>query len=174
MMIRYLNENLIAGLCTSPRQGIKLHLILFMLFAVMALIIGFPAGLFTFALLDSKLAYILPFTLFIFPSLFEEAVFRGVLIPNNTQQGGIPKIIFYSLMSSTLFVIWHPINALTINPGAKSFFLDPWFLFITFILGMVCSLGYIFSRSLWVPIIMHWLTVVIWVFLLGGRNLIIE
>ncbi|MCI5125432.1 MAG: CPBP family intramembrane metalloprotease, partial [Candidatus Electrothrix sp. AR5] len=48
------------------------------------------------------------------------------------------------------------------------------FLVIVFCLGIVCSLAYILSRSLWVPIIIHWLTVVIWVLFLGGRNLLVK
>jgi len=173
-MGQYLKSNLIAGLRTSPLHGLKHNILLFIGFAFVALSIGFSTGLFKFEVLDSELMIFLPFALFIFPSLFEEAIFRGLLIPNNTRQAGTKKILLYSFISTVLFVVWHPLNALTINPGAKDFFLDPWFLLIAFVLGGVCSLGYIFSRSLWVPIIMHWLTVIIWVLLLGGRNLILE
>ena len=38
---------------------------------------------------------------------------------------------------------------------------------------MVCSIGYILSRSLWVPVLIHWVTVVVWVSFLGGRNLLL-
>jgi predicted Abi (CAAX) family protease len=30
------------------------------------------------------------------------------------------------------------------------------------------------SRCLWMPIIIHWLTVVVWVIFLGGRNKLLE
>jgi len=173
-MGQFLTTNLIKGLRTSPLHGLKHTILLFTLFAIVALTTGFSTGLFRFEVLDSDLVIILPFALFIFPALFEEVIFRGLLIPNNTRQAGIKKTLYYSMISSVVFVAWHPLNALTINPGAKAFFLDPWFLLITFVLGMVCSLGYIFSRSLWVPVIMHWLTVIIWVLLLGGRNLILQ
>ena len=173
-MSQYIKTNLFAGLRTAPTRGIKNNILFFILFAIIALVIGFSSGLFTFEILNSELIYFLPLTLFIFPSLFEETIFRGLLIPNDTCLRSRKEIVFYSLISSILFVLWHPLNALTINPNAQIFFLDPWFLLVAFALGLVCSLGYIFSRSLWVPIIMHWLTVVIWVFLLGGRNLVIE
>ncbi|MCW5214835.1 CPBP family intramembrane metalloprotease, partial [Desulfobulbus sp. US5] len=83
-------------------------------------------------------------------------------------------ILFSTLLSAILFTLWHPLNALTVNPGAQALFCDPYFLVIVFCLGIVCSLTYILSRSLWVPIIIHWLTVVVWVIFLGGRNLLLK
>jgi len=169
----YLNAYVLAGLKTSPLHRTMLSSSLFIVFAIVAMTIGFSTGLLEWVSLRSDLIYILPLALFLFPSLFEELIFRGLLIPNDTVLRGTNFIIKRSLMSSVIFVLWHPLNALTINPAAQKFFLDPWFLLIVFVLGMVCSLGYIFSRSLWVPTIMHWLTVLIWVLFLGGRNLIL-
>jgi len=83
-------------------------------------------------------------------------------------------VLLFTLLSATLFTLWHPLNALTINPGAEALFCNPGFLLIVFCLGGVCSLSYIASRSLWVPIIIHWLTVVVWVLFLGGRNLLLQ
>jgi len=173
-MFHYLKTNLITGLKTAPWRRAILSISLFAIFTVIALAIGLSTGLLSYEVIDSELIYVLPFTLFVFPSLFEELIFRGLIIPNDTASNGVKSILFYSLLSTSLFIIWHPLNALTINTTAQEFFLDPWFLVIVFVLGMACSLGYIFSRSLWVPIIMHWLTVMAWVFLLGGRNLILE
>jgi len=173
-MNNYLKNNLLAGLKRSPQHRAMLSISLFILFALTAMTIGFSTNLLVFSSLDSNLVYVLPFILFIFPSLFEEIIFRGLLIPNDTGLKGTKNILKQSIISSSLFVLWHPFNALTINPGAQTFFLDPWFLFIVFILGMVCSIGYILSRSLWVPVIMHWLTVLVWVLFLGGRNLVLQ
>jgi predicted Abi (CAAX) family protease len=71
-------------------------------------------------------------------------------------------------------VAWHPLNALTINTGAQEVFLNPSFLVVVFCLGLACSLSYIYSKSLWAPVVIHWLTVFIWVFFLGGRNLMLK
>lgn len=172
-MQQFIKTRLMPGLKTPPSQHILLTTGLFLGFAVIASVIGFSQGLLSVNPLASSMIVILPLTLFVFPSLLEEIVFRGLLIPNNTRALGRRSIIYRSLLSSIMFVVWHPLNALTINPGAKFFFLDPYFLLIVFFLGMTCSLGYIYSRSLWVPVIMHWLTVLIWVLLLGGRNLIL-
>jgi predicted Abi (CAAX) family protease len=171
---KYLKYNLIGGFKTSPLAELRLSAFAFIAFIALAIPIGFGSGLIGAAVVKAKLFLFLPFTLLIFPSLLEEAFFRGLLIPRNTRDRGLRQVLFYSLLSSLLFVAWHPLNALTINPGAREIFLNPWFLLIAFFLGLSCSLGYIYSRSLWVPVLMHWWTVLVWVLLLGGRNLLLE
>jgi predicted Abi (CAAX) family protease len=141
---------------------------------VISLLIGFTSGLLEIEFLRSRFVILLPIILFIFPSFLEESFFRGILIPINTKEQGKKKIIFYICLSTLSFVLWHPLNALTINPTAKIFFLDPYFLLITCLLGLTCSFSYIYSRSLWLPILIHWATVVVWVIFLGGRNMVLE
>jgi predicted Abi (CAAX) family protease len=173
-MIEYLKNNLLVGLKTSPFDALKISLTLTFGYAIIAALVGFNSKLLELGIIRWDLAYILPFSLFIFPSFLEEAFFRGILIPNNAKDKGRRFIIFITLVSTVLFVLWHPLNALTANPGARKIFLNPNFLFIVFCLGLVCSLSYIYSRSLWAPVIIHWLTVFFWVFFLGGRNLILK
>lgn len=171
---KYLKNNLIGGFKTSPLTELRLSAMAFVVYAALALPIGFGSGLIAPQLANGKLFLFLPFTLLVFPSLLEEAFFRGLLIPRNIRDRGTRQVLFYALLSSVLFVLWHPLNALTVNPGAREIFLNPWFLAITFFLGLSCSLGYIYSRSLWVPVLMHWWTVLAWVLFLGGRNLLLE
>jgi predicted Abi (CAAX) family protease len=101
---------------------------------------------------------VLPFSLFVFPSLLEEAFFRGVLIPNDAASKGKEKIVTYVVIST----------------AAAGIFLDPAFLLIVTLLSITCSVSYVFSRSLWAPIIIHWLTVFVWVVFLGGRNRLLD
>lgn len=173
-MPQHLKNNLLKGYRTSPLQNIRFSLALILLFALIALPLGYLGSLYSFQILDKRTACIAFFSLFLFPALLEESFFRGILIPNNTKQRGAKTILFVTLLSATLFTLWHPLNALTVNPGAQALFCDPYFLVIVFCLGIVCSLSYILSRSLWVPIIIHWLTVVVWVIFLGGRNLLLK
>jgi predicted Abi (CAAX) family protease len=170
----YLETNLLAGLRTSPFQAPLRAWLLLPFYAVIALGVGFGSGLFQFEPLTSRMALLLPFTLFIFPSLLEEAFFRGLLIPRDIADRGRKRLILAIGGSTLFFVIWHPLGALTINPSAIPIFLDPAFLLIVTALGITCGYGYAVSRSLWVPVLIHWLTVITWVFLLGGRNLILE
>ena len=174
IMIEYLRNNYVAGIKTSPLRSVKFSIVATIIYGLIAAIVGLNSGLFKLDLIDSNSALFLPFTLFVFPSFFEESFFRGILIPNNAKDRGLKYVLVMAIISSTVFVAWHPLNALTINKGAQEIFLNPYFLFDVFCLGMACSLSYIYSRSLWSPVIIHWLTVVIWVFFLGGRNLILE
>lgn len=173
-MKKYLQTNLVAGLRTSPFRAPLRAWLLVPFYAVIALAVGFGSGLFHFEIISTKLALLLPFTLFIFPSLLEEAFFRGLLIPRDTVEHGHRRIILTVGGSTLFFVIWHPLGALTINPAAVPIFLDPAFLLIVTALGITCGYGYVVSKSLWVPVLIHWATVVVWVFLLGGRNLVLE
>lgn len=173
-MWRYCNENVLKGLRRSPFAHGKLFVFLGGAYGIIALVIGFSSGLFKLGMLHSNLVYVLPLTLFFFPVLLEESVFRGLIIPQNTKERGVGSVVFYTVLSTLLFVAWHPLNALTINPTAAPFFLNPYFLVIVFCLGIVCSLSYIYSQSLWLPLGLHWLTVIVWVLFLGGRNLILN
>jgi predicted Abi (CAAX) family protease len=146
----------------------------FLLFAAISYLYGTAFGLFYSGLLSSNLIYVPPITLFVFPTLLEEVIFRGLLIPQNIdEKTGLEKVSYLSV-STLLFVLWHPFNALTINTGAQGFFLNPHFLFIVMLLGLTCGYTYMQSKSLWVPVLIHWITVVVWVFLLGGRNLVLQ
>lgn len=173
-MTAYLRNNYVAGIKTSPLGSLKFSIVATLIYGSIAAMVGINAGLFKVHLIDSSSAWFLPFTLFVFPAFFEESFFRGILIPNNSKKRGLKFILIMAFISSILFVAWHPLNALTINQGAQELFLDPYFLIVVFFLGMACSLSYIYSRSLWVPVMIHWFTVVNWVIFLNGRNLILE
>ena len=40
------------------------------------------------------------------------------------------------------------------------------------LLGATCTAAYLISRSIWPPVVLHWLTVLAWIWLLGGRALL--
>tara|TARA_R100001143_G_C3357145_1_gene133158 strand:+ start:925 stop:1455 length:531 start_codon:yes stop_codon:yes gene_type:complete len=170
----YLKQNLLMSFTVAPWRAPLKAWLPFPVFAVLSLVLGLSSGIYQPGLLESDLFWILPLSLFVFPSLLEESFFRGVLIPKNTYQQGSKKIIQAMLISTAIFVAWHPFNAILFNNTAIGFFLDPIFLLMVAALGLSCSYAYIVSGSIWVPIIMHWLTVLVWVFFLGGRNLILE
>lgn len=174
MVTEYLRNNLIAGLRTSPLRAPILAWAAVPVFVVVASLVAISSELFEPKILESELLFILPFTLFVFPCLLEEAFFRGVIIPRNARDQGTDHVIGYMVLSTVFFVAWHPLNAMTVNPSAAPLFREPAFLVIVAALGATCSFSYIFSRSLWVPVLIHWATVVVWVFALGGPNLILE
>lgn len=170
----YLRKNLWAGLKAPPRAIPPWLWWMTAGYAAVAVALGLASGLLEWGLLDDPRAAILPFTLLVFPSLLEEALFRGLLIPRDVLARGRGAAAGYAALSTALFVAWHPLNAATINPGAAHLFFDPVFLAITALLGITCAVAYIRTRSLWAPVFIHWLTVVAWVLFLGGRNLLLE
>ena len=169
----WVRNNYVQGLIRRPKFSIPL-LVIVVVYIIGGLTIGFLSNLFTPVVLTGPSLFYLPITLFVFPAFLEESFFRGFLIPLDTREKSRKQIILTILFSTVLFVIWHPANALTINPTAASFFLNPYFLGITFLLGLTCSILYIYTRSLWAPVALHWITVLVWVLLLGGRNKILE
>lgn len=174
IILEWLSDNCVKGLKKNPfKASSKLYLIIPIYF-IFTFVIGYYSNLFYFGLVSSSYIYFLPVTLFIFPAFLEELFFRGVLIPIDTHQKSKYKITLTILLSTGLFVLWHPANALTINPAGAVFFLNSYFLIITCALGIVCSILYIYSRSIWLPILVHWISVLVWVLFLGGRNKLLE
>jgi len=174
MIRKYLSSNLGQSFLASPFQAPLKAWALVPVFALLAVSVGFGAGLFQFGWLDSPITPLLPVILFVFPSLLEEAFFRGVLIPRNSLASGQAKAARSVAISTLLFVAWHPFNALAFNPTAIPLFLNPWFLIIAGAMGVTCGYAYVHSRSIWVPVIIHWAAVTVWVLFLGGRNLVLE
>lgn len=171
---KYLCNNLHQSCLISPLNAPLKAWALAPPFAVIAVSIGFSAGLFQPGWLDSPITPLLPIILFVFPSLLEEIFFRGVLIPRDILDAGRAKTIWSVVISTLVFVAWHPFNALAFNPTAIPLFLDPWFLVIVGAMGFTCGFAYVLSRSIWVPVIIHWAAVTVWVVFLGGRNLVLE
>ena len=141
-MIEYLKNNLVQGFLVSPLKVPAKSWSLVPVFIVISAIIGFSTNLLIFKPLLTNFSLALPFIVFIFPSLLEEAFFRGILIPVKTKRQNRKKKFLFMLLSTFAFVAWHPFNALTFNSSAIPIFLDPWFLLIVAALGITCSYSY--------------------------------
>lgn len=172
-ILSYLSENLLQGALNSPLNSPLKAFCFLPVYVFFALWIGFKSGLLYFNPISSDMRYFLVITLFVMPSLLEEILFRGVMIPLNTYKKSKKHVFYYLIFSTLLYVAWHPFNAL-VNPISAVFFMNPYFLTIVFLLGITCGISYIYSRSLWAPVIIHWITVVVWVIFLGGRNMILD
>ena len=171
---RQLLTDLWLAIKTPPGRSFTQCLGIALVYSLAALVIGFGSGIYTLQWLDIEKFWFLPLTLLLFPSIPEEFFFRGLLIPRNGLELPWRRSVAYVIFSAFAFTIWHPLNALTVNPTARPFFLDVYFLAIVFLLGIACGASYLLSRSIWVPVLIHWLTVVVWVLFLGGRNLVLE
>lgn len=170
-------NDFLAGVKTIPKPSdIILCCVILSIYSVIALVIGFSTKFFSFDIIQGKPIFlcILPFSMFVFPSLLEELFFRGLLLPHKKRNMPIQKIWLYSMISVVLFVLWHPVNAFTINKAAITIFTDPIFLFITTLLAVTCTVTYLKSGCIWIPVFIHWITVICWVFFLRGWNLVLK
>jgi uncharacterized protein len=68
----------------------------------------------------------------------------------------------WMILSWLLFVFYH------LPPWTPVFFKTPVFLMGAGLVGLVCTLSYAQSRSIWTAVFIHWTIVVVWLLLLGG------
>lgn len=108
--------------------------------------------------------------LFFLPALGEEILFRICLIPHITEGVPIVSWLAWAALSLGLFVAYHPLSACSTYKAGYPTFFDPIFLSLTTLLGIVCTAIYGLTGSLWPPVFIHWVVVVIWVLGLGGAQ----
>ncbi len=159
-------ERLALTLATWPSRRAWRRLgVVFALYALLAALFSSGSGFVEFSPLPLSWAYLrLGLVLFVAPSGLEEALFRGFL-----PRPGEPKALPYAALSLALYVLSHPANALLFRPAALPVFTDPRFLVLVTLLGAACTAAVWTSGSLWPPILLHWLTVFVWLGFLGGR-----
>lgn len=138
---------------------------LFLAFSLLYLPIGLASGFLKVDVQFSQktIATVVPGTL-LMPGLFEELIYRVLLIPHAIETV-TPVIWWLSVgLSWLLFISSHPLNPFA-NHGT---FKNPIFLIGAALLGIACTISYIQSGSLWPPVLIHWLIVVVWLLALGG------
>jgi len=67
-----------------------------------------------------------------------------------------------------LFVVYHPLNATFFAQNARAVFSSFPFLTLATILGIVCTVSYFQSGSIYPPIMLHWAFVLGWLLIFGG------
>ncbi len=99
---------------------------------------------------------------FLMPGLSEELMFRTFLIPHPTEP--MPPLVRQQWIfgSWVLFILFH------LLPWTPSFFHEMPFLWGAGLLGILCTLSYLQSRSMWTAVFIHWAIVVQWLLVWGG------
>ncbi|MFM7427531.1 MAG: type II CAAX prenyl endopeptidase Rce1 family protein [Elainella sp.] len=106
--------------------------------------------------------------LLLFPALGEELLFRVLLLayPGTSLN---PAVWWaWASFSLALFVVYHPLNARFLYRAGFPTFFDPNFLVLTTLLGLTCTVAYYLTQSWLVIGLIHWIVVLVWIFLLGG------
>lgn len=153
-----------SALLTFPNRddwiyGVKLLL----LFALIDLPIGFWLK---FLSIDLQLAWqtivgVMIGALFM-PALIEEFSFRAFLIPHPTESISRPKRRLSIAISWIAFLLYH------LHPFVPPFFRSPAFLVGVILISTICTLAYLRSGSIWLPVVLHWVIVVVWLLMFGG------
>jgi predicted Abi (CAAX) family protease len=157
------------GLTTWPHLGgwrasLEFSAIALTLIAV----IGFASGFYRLGTVNLEGMPLRLLSVVFVPALGEEAVFRGLLLPD---EGETRRPLAWLLGSTAVYSAWHVFEAATFMPKAWPIFTRPDFLAITFVLGIACALMRRRTGSLWPPVILHWLLVTLWQTFLGAPTL---
>ncbi|MBD2741200.1 CPBP family glutamic-type intramembrane protease [Coleofasciculus sp. FACHB-1120] len=163
-------HRLIASTSTLPNAQAWLYsAALVLIYALISLPIGFNLG---FLKLDIETSWEIIVGViarcFFSPAISEELFFRILLLPHPTENATPATLWLWGGISLAMFIIYHPLNAVTFYPDGLQTFFNPVFLFLAALLGVICTLAYFQSGSLWLPVAIHWLIVVVWLLLFGG------
>jgi uncharacterized protein len=148
--------------------------VLYAAFLLCAVPIGLASGLLRVDVASASVfdAIQIAALLFIQPALFEEIVFRGLLLPRDVRSMPRSRVILVAGVALAVYVASHPLNAWLFRPQVLSLFSSVAYLALATLLGLACTIAYFISRSIWPPVLIHWLTVVAWIGLFGGRALL--
>lgn len=142
-----------------------------LLYTILALTIGFKTKFFKLEIeRDWMIICRVAVTTLIAPAIIEELLFRVFLLPHPLEDRSPNFKLVWILISLLLFIIYHPINGLTLYVAGLKTFVNPVFLFLATGLGIFCTYLYLASGSLWLPVVFHWLAVVVWLLCLGGNT----
>ncbi len=154
------------------RAGWTWCALVFLGFVLFVVPLGFGIGFFRFGLADmtgAKLA-LFPVLVLVKPCLFEETVFRVLLLPAPERDLPRGRRLLAGAAALAVFVGAHPLNGLTLTPAAWGVFTHPFFLYAATLLGLACTLVYLKTRSIWPAVLVHWIAVVAWIGVLGGKQ----
>ncbi len=144
------------------------------MFLVGAVPIGIVSGLLhpSWPTLSAGGALLTALTILLHPAFSEELVFRVLMLPRRLESVSRARLYTTIAIALCLYVVAHPLNAYFFWPAALPIFGNPFYLAMTTLLGLTCITAYLMSGSIWLPVLIHWLTVTLWLLLLGGQALL--
>ncbi|BAY62317.1 abortive infection protein [Calothrix brevissima NIES-22] len=102
------------------------------------------------------------------PALLEELIFRVFLLPHPSEHSNFLTWSLSAIVSLLLFIVYHPLNAKTFFKAGNPTFMQRDFLALATLLGIICTVAYRLTGSLWVIVCIHWVVVVAWLIMFGG------
>ncbi len=163
----YFAENVLESLRQRPGRLTPAEWLAVAGYVALAAAIGFGTGMFQLGWPSLGQLLILPPLLLLYPSIVEEALFRGLLLPRLLHEASVRAKALALVASTLIFVAWHPLNHYLIGISDTSLFIKPGFLVIVAALGLLSGYLSLRTRSLWPAILLHWATTVVWNLFLG-------
>ncbi|MEM6411865.1 MAG: CPBP family glutamic-type intramembrane protease [Pseudomonadota bacterium] len=142
-------------------------LLISLAFAAVTTLFGLSTGLYALAPVPDDMPRRVAVA-FIAPGLLEELAFRGPLLWLAGKRKHAP--LWAIIISLSAFVAWHPVNATVYLKEAQMLFFDWRFLTVAAGLGAVATWLALHTRSIWPPILFHWLAVCGWIAFLGAPD----
>jgi uncharacterized protein len=163
ILTRVANRVKTAVLTTPSQKSWLIAIGLLALYAVIYLPIGFALGFLTIEILPAWQVIIrVVVSAFLMPGVSEELGFRVLFIPLPSERVSQTSRYIWLGISWLLFLLWH------LHPFSPAFFHTPAFLIGAGLLGIMCTISYLQSASLWTPAMMHGVIVAVWLVMLGG------
>ena len=148
--------------------------LIYLAFLACALPIGVASGLLHIAIvpLTPSGAALALGAILVHPAFTEEMIFRAALLPRRPASLARGRVAIAVFLALVLYVAAHPLNAWLFWPAALDVFANAWYLALTTLLGLACTAAYFVSGSIWPCVLIHWATVSLWLFALGGQALL--
>lgn len=114
---------------------------------------------------------LLALKLLFMPALLEEYIFRVLLLPEPGRTSVSEPIWWIcAVLVLGLFVAYHLVNSKYFYTVAKPTFFNPNFLILATLLGLICTIVYRITGSLWTITAIHWIAVCLWLLFWGGMQ----
>ncbi|MBE9107034.1 CPBP family intramembrane metalloprotease, partial [Nostoc cf. edaphicum LEGE 07299] len=102
------------------------------------------------------------------PAIVEELFFRVFLLPHPSEITNWLQWSLWAIVSLLLFILYHPLNAKTFFKAGIPTFFNRVFLVLAAFLGIICTVAYTLTGSLFAIVLIHWIVVVVWLIVFGG------
>ncbi|MEH1937215.1 MAG: CPBP family glutamic-type intramembrane protease [Nostoc sp.] len=102
------------------------------------------------------------------PAIVEELFFRVLLLPHTSEITNWFRWTLWAIVSLLLFILYHPLNAKIFWKTGISTSFNRVFLVLAAFLGIICTVAYTLTGSLFVIVLIHWAVVVVWLIFFGG------
>ncbi|MEH2197287.1 CPBP family glutamic-type intramembrane protease [Nostoc sp.] len=163
-------NRVLASLAVPTRQDWLVLVLLLIVYSIIAIPYGWKFGFLQINIWSANWIdkCLLILRCLFTPAIIEELFFRVILLPHPSEITNWLRWSLWAIVSLILFILYHPLNAKLFFKAAIPTFFNHVFLTLTSLLGIICTVAYTLTGSLWVIVLIHWVVVVAWLIVFGG------